>query len=230
MSLSIDTTSYPSPNFSDRDGATIDMLILHTGEGSKQSDLARLRNDQVILKNRVSSHYYVDRQGRVYQLVDPMYAAWHAGVSSWNGRAGPSIMAHSIGIESEHKAGQDWPAVQRTAYADLCRFLIARHPITQRNVAAHRWIAPGRKFDPTDWPDEQLRPWITALFSAPATPYRVKAPMWISETPTPRGPIALGGQALVWTDDIVLIDEVKNDMAHTANGVGFLPIGGLEKV
>ena len=182
------------------------------------------------LSKRVSAHYYVDRQGRIYQLVDPTYAAWHAGVSSWNGRTSASIRDHSIGIESEHKAGQDWPVIQRQAYADLCRFLIARHPITHRNVAAHRWIAPGRKFDPTDWPNEQLRPWITALFSAPAVSYRATAPMWISETPTPRGPIALQGQAIVWTGDTVIVDEVKNDYAHLANGVGFLPVGGLKKL
>jgi len=60
--------------------------------------------------------------------------------------------------------------------------------------------------------------------------YRVLAPMWVSETPTARGPIALHGAATVRAGEVLDIDEVKNDYAHRRDGQGFLPIGGLERL
>lgn len=60
--------------------------------------------------------------------------------------------------------------------------------------------------------------------------YRALAPMWISERPSPFGPIALAGQAIVYAGDTVVIDEVRSDgWAHLQNSVGFLGIGGLER-
>lgn len=173
MSLQIDTTSYPSPNYSARPaGVAPDMIVLHTGEGTKKSDLETLRSTQPPPNKRVSSHYYVDRQGNVYQLVDPKHAAWHAGASLWEGRGSAVIRDRSIGIETEHKRGQDWPAVQRIVLRELCLFLIQRYGIPQRFVVAHRWIATpqGRKSDPTDWLDAELKPWIAALYQLQDTP------------------------------------------------------------
>lgn len=166
MTPSIDTTSYPSLNYSARPpGVGPDMIVLHDGEGTKKSDLERLRNNQVPMKDRVSAHYYVDRQGHIYELIAPKYAAWHAGASFWEGRDSVAIRDHSIGIETEHKAGQDWPAVQREALRQLCLYLIGRYRIPQRLVTCHRWIAPGRKPDPTNWSNDDLTAWIAALYS-----------------------------------------------------------------
>ncbi len=158
--MQIDSTSYRSGNYDQRPaGTAIDAIVLHTGEGTKQSDLYTLTSSST----NVSAHYYVDRAGHVYELVSPKERAWHAGVSAYVGRTSWNNFA--IGIESEHKQGQDWPSVQRAAYADLCKYLIARYPIEQRYVAAHRWIAPSRRSDPTDWPDGALSLWIAQLFA-----------------------------------------------------------------
>lgn len=79
-----------------------------------------------------------------------------------------------------------------------------------------------------------LKPQLIARLSARLTqsgPYRVRASMWVSETPTTRGPIALEGKAAVYTGDTIQIDEVRSDgYAHLASGLGFVPIGGLEKL
>lgn len=81
----------------------------------------------------------------------------------------------------------------------------------------------------------QLRARLAAALAPPVPPkptpvlYRAIAPMYISETPSPRGPVALQGQAVVYQGDTVVIDEVRSDgWCHTQDGVGFLPIGGLE--
>ena len=177
----IDIFSYRSPNWSPRPvGVSPDMIVMHTGEGSKKSDLEALMDDKRPLAKRVSAHYYVDKTGKVYELVSPNREAWHAGTSSWQGRGSLAIRQHSIGIESEHRAGEAWPTVQKEAYAALMRYLIERYHIRKDMIAAHRWIAKGRKSDPTDWPDAELKPWIAALYAPLARLWRVTDPSGVN--------------------------------------------------
>lgn len=165
MAIEIDNVTWRSPNHSERN-ASPDSLVLHTGEGSKKSDLETLTSKAA----KVSSHFYVDRAGTIYQLVSTSRVAWHAGICDYAQRK--DWNARSIGIETEHKKGQDWPAVQRQALADLCKMLIGMYDIKPNMVVAHRWIAVPRwpwprRYDPTDWPNRELRTWIAALYGLP---------------------------------------------------------------
>jgi len=163
--LNIDRTSWVSPNHSQRT-QPIKALLLHTGEGTSQSDLDHLCDPTPAggPAYRVSAHYYVCRDGTIYQLVDDEREAWHAGEADYAGLR--DWNAPSIGIETEHRAGQDWPQVQRDALAALCRHLVQRYAIPKKYVAAHRWVAIpyGRKHDPSDWPDAALISWIDGLY------------------------------------------------------------------
>lgn len=171
MTLSIDWTSHTTKNYDERPaGVVVDALVLHTGEGSEESDLGALTRPGT----RKSAHYYVNRAGHIYGLVDPTYRAWHAGESSYQGRS--TWNDFSIGVETEHKVGQDWPATQKEAIYDLFVYLIGRFAIKQRYVVAHRWIAQGRKFDPTNWPDEELKPWIASLYAGSPWTYALPGP------------------------------------------------------
>ena len=146
--------SAPSPNWDARPAGTpIDMLILHyTGMRSCAAAVERLR-DKVA---HVSSHYVVDEDGTVWQLVDEAHRAFHAGVSSWRGQE--ALNGRSIGIEIVNP-GHEWgyrpfPAVQMQAVTALCQGVLARHPIPPRNVVGHSDVAPDRKQDPGelfDW-------------------------------------------------------------------------------
>jgi hypothetical protein len=63
----------------------------------------------------------------------------------------------------------------------------------------------------------------------PHARYCLRAPAAIFETPTPRGPIALGGGAVLSAGEVVAVDEVRSDgWCHLASSVGFLPIAVLE--
>ncbi len=144
----------PSPNQDDRpEGLPIDMLVLHyTGMRTGAEALARLRDPAA----RVSSHYLVEEDGRVFQLVPEARRAAHAGVSSWRGHA--ALNGRSVGIEivnPGHEWGyRDFPALQMAAVCDLCLDILGRHPIPARNVVAHSDVAPDRKQDPGelfDW-------------------------------------------------------------------------------
>jgi len=147
-------TQRPSPNFDDRpDDVAIDMLVLHyTGMETGTAALDRLCNEE----SKVSSHYLVEEDGTIIQLVEDTKRAWHAGASYWSGRE--SLNAYSVGIEivnPGHEWGyQDFPEVQMEAVKDLSVHLIKTHGIPQYNVVAHSDIAPDRKEDPGekfDW-------------------------------------------------------------------------------
>lgn len=145
----------PSPNQDDRPPDTpIDTLILHyTGMKSAEDAIDRLRDPE----SRVSSHYVIEEDGRIWRLVPESRRAFHAGISSWRGRT--ALNGRSVGIEIVNP-GHEWgyrpfPAMQMAAVCDLCLAILARHPIPARNVVGHSDVAPDRKQDPGelfDWP------------------------------------------------------------------------------
>ena len=135
-----------SPNHNERKSA-IDMIVLHyTGMRSGEEALARLTDPA----SHVSSHYLVDEDGRVDQLVPEAQRAWHAGLSSWKGVT--DINSCSIGIEivnPGHDYGyRDFPAAQIDAVIALCRNVVASRKIPAARVLAHSDVAPARKQDP----------------------------------------------------------------------------------
>ena len=136
----------PSPNHDERH-APVDMLILHyTGMQTAQAAIDRLCDST----SQVSSHYVVDEDGAIFNLVPEQRRAWHAGMSFWRGHK--ALNARSIGIEIVNP-GHEWgyrefPVLQMAAVCDLCLGVLARHPIPARNVVGHSDVAPDRKQDP----------------------------------------------------------------------------------
>jgi N-acetylmuramoyl-L-alanine amidase len=143
----------PSPNHNDRDGAPIDMLVLHyTGMKSGAAAMDRLCSPAA----GVSAHYTIDEDGTVYAHVPEARRAWHAGVSHWAGV--DNVNSRSIGIElvnPGHEYGyRAFPEAQIAALIDLCTGILKRHPIPPARVLGHSDVAPSRKEDPGE-----LFPW-----------------------------------------------------------------------
>jgi len=144
----------PSPNHDERPAGTpIDMVVLHyTGMKTGEEALARLCDP----KAKVSAHYTIDRDGRIYRHVPEERRAWHAGVSYWAGER--NVNARSIGIEivnPGHEFGYvPFTDPQIAALIDLSREIFARHPIPPARVVGHSDVAPARKEDPGE-----LFPW-----------------------------------------------------------------------
>ncbi len=158
----------PSPNFDERDIAP-DLIVLHyTGMIDGGSALMRLTDPAPVLGRyrgtsprlpeglpetplgRVSAHYLVEADGRIFALVDETKRAWHAGVSHWAGA--DDINARSIGIEIVN-GGHDhglppFPDVQIEAVTELVGAIRTRWGIPPHRVVGHSDIAPGRKQDP----------------------------------------------------------------------------------
>ncbi len=129
------------------------MLILHyTGMASAEAALERLCDPA----SRVGVHYLVDEDGTICRLAPEARRAWHAGVSVWRGRT--DVNAASIGVEivnPGHEFGyRPFPEAQMAAVAELCRDIVARHPIPARHVLGHSDVAPARRTAPGelfDW-------------------------------------------------------------------------------
>jgi len=154
-----------SPNQDARpQGEVISLVVIHNislppgqfgGPGVAQLFGNRLNPDEhpyyaSIQGLRVSSHFFIRRDGELIQFVPCGSRAWHAGVSQWQGRE--RCNDFSIGVELE---GTDEMPFSDAQYAVLNRLLAVlreAYPIT--GLAGHCDIAPGRKTDPGpcfDW-------------------------------------------------------------------------------
>ena len=137
----------PSPNHGDRKGRIVDAIILHyTDMPTAEAAVAVLCDPAT----EVSSHYLVDEDGGIVQMVPEDRRAWHAGRSYWRGER--DLNSVSIGIEIANgglRGGlPPFPDRQIDAVIALCRDIARRRDVPADRVLAHSDIAPGRKVDP----------------------------------------------------------------------------------
>lgn len=155
----------PSPNADPRpQGAAVDLLVLHNislppGEFGGAHVQALFCNRLSPYEHpyfaslaalRVSAHFLIERDGALTQFVSCEARAWHAGASSFRGRA--RCNDFSIGIELEGTDFIPFADAQYHTLALLVPALIRRYPL--RAARAHSEISAGRKTDPGpcfDW-------------------------------------------------------------------------------
>jgi len=155
----------PSPNCDARPGGcAISLLVIHyislpPGEfgGPGIVELFTDRLDPAahsfyatVAGTKVSAHFLIRRDGALHQFVPCGARAWHAGESSWKGRA--QCNDFSIGVELEGTGEAPFTGAQYRRLAVLTRALQAHYPI--RDIVGHSDVAPGRKSDPGpqfDW-------------------------------------------------------------------------------
>lgn len=149
---SLSFTDLPSPNF-DMRRAPPDMVLLHyTGMQTGQAAIDRLRDPDA----RVSAHYVVEEDGRLFRLVEEERRAWHAGKSFWKGET--DINAVSIGVEIVNP-GHEWgyrafPDPQVETVIALLDDIRTRWQVPNNRILGHSDVAPNRKDDPGE-----LFPW-----------------------------------------------------------------------
>jgi len=158
----------PSPHNDNRPEETrIDMVVVHgislppgefgsnaiseffcgtldTRSHSAFADIATLR---------VSAHLFIRRDGEIIQFVPFTQRAWHAGVSSFQGKT--HCNDFSIGIELEGTDEIPYEKIQYKQLSKVITLLMQTYPdITRDRIVGHCEIAPGRKTDPGlifDW-------------------------------------------------------------------------------
>ena len=116
---------------------------------------------------QVSAHVLIRRDGELVQYVPFGERAWHAGDSSYRGRA--NCNDFSIGIELEGTDSVAYTDAQYEALTGLAAALIANYgTLAAGHVVGHSDVAPGRKTDPGDvfdWP--RLRQALAARLASP---------------------------------------------------------------
>jgi N-acetyl-anhydromuramoyl-L-alanine amidase len=150
----------PSPHFDLRpQGITPDLLLIHCislpegcyGNGHIEALFTGTLNERAdpsfesLRGLRVSSHFVIDRHGRVSQFVDMEHRAWHAGQSNFQGRA--NCNDFSIGIELEGCVTDSYTPDQMQSLVEVS-LRIGQKFSSIRWVAGHSDVAPQRKTDP----------------------------------------------------------------------------------
>ena len=147
--IGIKMTSSYSPNFSikKRLKKKIKFIIIHyTGMKSESAAIKRLQDP----KSKVSSHFYIKRNGNILNLVPDLYEAWHAGISKW--KSYKSLNKYSIGIEITNPGHlhsyKNFSRKQITSLEKLLSFLIKKYKINKKYILGHSDVSPDRKKDP----------------------------------------------------------------------------------
>ena len=151
----------PSPNCSERQSDEISLLVIHNislppgefggGNVEKLFTNQLASEDHPYFKEisslKVSSHLLIDRKGIVTQFVPFHMAAWHAGVSSFQGL--DNCNQFSIGIELEGTDDINYTTEQYQSLIEVSKDIMLAFPeIKKTNIVGHSDIAPGRKTDP----------------------------------------------------------------------------------
>jgi len=141
--------SFYSPNFDKkkRSKNSIEIIIIHyTGMQSERESIKRFCDP----KSKVSCHYLINRNGKIYRLVLDNQIAWHAGKSCWG--KDKNLNKNSIGIELVNKGHQfgytNFRKKQLSSLIKICKSLIIKYKIKKSNIVGHSDIAPLRKIDP----------------------------------------------------------------------------------
>ncbi len=169
----------PSSNFDARRGPP-DMVVLHyTGMPTGAAALERLCDPAA----KVSAHYLIEEDGRVFALVPEARRSWHAGVSFWKGER--DVNAVSIGIELVNP-GHDWgyrdfPDSQIDALIGLLDAIRGRWTIPDGRILGHSDVAPDRKIDPGE-----RFPWKRLAADGHG--------LWIEPPPAPGAPLGVGDE------------------------------------
>ena len=138
-----------SPNFDrkKRLANSIKIIVIHyTGMQSERESIIRLCNT----KSKVSTHFLINQNGKVYRMVQDNRVAWHAGKSCWGNYK--NLNKYSIGIELVNKGHRfdytNFTKKQIFSLVQICKKLIKRYKIKKNNIVGHSDIAPIRKIDP----------------------------------------------------------------------------------
>lgn len=173
----------------------IDTIVDHytgTNASARNSIIYFSRNE----KQGASAHYFIDRDGSIYQSVLDGDTAWHAGDWATNCR--------SIGIEHV-SAGEDFTEAQIEASRQLHAHLMTKYGINPERVIRHydvtRKLCPAPYVDAAKWAVLHAR--LTGSTSAPSAP--APAAPSASNVPTSGMPDILlraqtvTGKVLPWT-------------------------------
>lgn len=236
------SAEFKTPNFDRKhDGTPLLIkpagILTHTGGGNQESDLFELLGKSGRL---VSATYYVNRKGAIYQLAPDDHRTWHAGVQDMSSKRwwGNNAASYGIidgntllGVEIEHKKGQDYPEAQMDALRDLYTTKIKEYNFPYTRIGTHRWFNPKRRDDPVDWNDLPFMEWVRSLYNRPGRLMQIASPRgaYVRVGPSTNFPIAAAienGQTFWAAPDLVKGDAPQG----TSNPLWYHYIGPSQNI
>lgn len=136
-----------SPNHSSRNGANIEMVVLHCTEASLKATLAEFQNGDPSGR-QVSAHYVVDKNGDIYQMVRDTERANHCRGANQN----------SIGIEHVAKDTEALTDDQGKSSSALIAWLLEQYEIPRERVFGHDFTPGYNLPGGTSCPDKLFGP------------------------------------------------------------------------
>lgn len=141
---------YPSPNFrKSTNNRKVTCVVLHATQTAK---LGSALEWLTIQESKVSSHYLIDLDGTILQLVDENNIAWTCGESSWKGQKGVNAFSISIEIVNANDGVMPYPEAQLEALRALVGAICRERNLGSEDITTHAAISPGRKTDPLGFP------------------------------------------------------------------------------
>ena len=137
---------FKSLNYDKRNNKQISFLILHYTALPSIEDSIKYLCDK---RNKVSCHYIISQNGKIYNLVNEKYRAWHAGQSAW--LLEKDLNSASIGIELDFSTNNNnnrFSTLLINSLISLLKYLKKKYKIDKRNILGHSDVAPYRKIDP----------------------------------------------------------------------------------
>jgi hypothetical protein len=99
-------------------------------------------------KRHAGAHYVIDRDGTIYQAVDPDLATVHINIF----KTLPGINNdNSVGIEMCHTGSQDYPPALMESACRLAAYLQSHYHIADANIITHRYAQQGDHTDPVNF-------------------------------------------------------------------------------
>jgi N-acetylmuramoyl-L-alanine amidase len=119
------------------------LVLHHTAQATDEECIALFEKPE----SKVSSHFLVGRDGRLFQFVSLEHRAWHAGVSLLHGRMALNRTSVGVEITGDGNRYPFTPAEVETVVR-LVGVLTAMFEIDAPWIVGHQHIAPDRKNDP----------------------------------------------------------------------------------
>jgi hypothetical protein len=129
----------------------IKYIVMHSTEtGNPVSGIRVIESWSSMGRRHPGAQYVVDRDGSIYQAVDPDLATVHINIL----KTLPGINNdNSVGIEMNHTGSQAYPEEQLNSVIKLVTYLQDRYSVASENIITHRYAQQGDHTDPVnfDW-------------------------------------------------------------------------------
>jgi hypothetical protein len=129
----------------------VKFIVMHSTETARPADARRvIKSWNGRGMSHPGSQYVVDRDGTIYQTVDPDLGTVHVDI--FRTRYGVNN-DNSIGIEIVRAGKQKYTSKQKQALTRLVCYLQGRYCVANQNIVRHGDIQPSNRTDPVnfDW-------------------------------------------------------------------------------